>query len=447
MELSDLPSIDMLAGELSEIYDLPAPIVTDAARRAVDSARAELRAGRDADPVSLAGELLADILAARPRRVVNATGVLLHTNLGRAPVAATTAAVSRTILTGAGNIEIDVRTGRRSKRHDYLEVLIPLVTEAEAGFAVNNNAGALLLALASVAGSGGRVAVSRGELIEIGGSFRLPDLMAASGAELVEVGTTNRTRLSDYAAVADTVDAILKVHPSNYRIDGFAEDASYQELADLSTTTGVPFIADVGSGLIDEHAPWLAGCDRSWLAGEPGVIQTIRSGADLVLFSGDKLLGGPQGGIIAGKADAVAQARHHPIARAVRLDGSSIAAIADTLEMYADQRVSDIPFWSMVCEPLERIEARNLDVIRGIDAALTTVDGVSVPGAGSTPGATIPTRLIKLDGDADRSWRKLAEAATPVITSRRDGSVYIDLRSVLPGDDEAVRTALIAVTT
>jgi L-seryl-tRNA(Ser) seleniumtransferase len=447
MELSDLPSIDALANELSETYDLPALIVTDAARRAVDAARAELRAGRGADPVSLAGELLADVQTARPRRVINATGVLLHTNLGRAPVATTTADVSGTILTGAGNIEIDVRTGRRSRRHDYLGALIPLVTEAEAGFAVNNNAGALLLALASVAGSGGRVAVSRGELIEIGGSFRLPDLMAASGAELVEVGTTNRTRLSDYASVAGTVDAILKVHPSNYRIDGFAEDVSYGDLADLSTTTGVPFIADVGSGLIDEHAPWLAGCDRSWLAGEPGVIQTIRSGADLVLFSGDKLLGGPQGGIIAGKAEAVALARQHPIARAVRLDGSSIAAIADTFEMYADQRVLEIPFWAMVCETLETIEARSQDVIRGLDAALTTVDGISVPGAGSTPGATIPTRLIRFDENADRTWLKLAQAPTPVITSRRDGSVYIDLRSVLPADDGAVRTALIAATT
>jgi L-seryl-tRNA(Ser) seleniumtransferase len=378
--------------------------------------------------------------------VINATGVLLHTNLGRAPVAARTAEVSRTILTGASNVEIDVRTGRRSRRHDYLEVLIPLVTEAEAGFAVNNNAGALLLALASVAGGGGRVAVSRGELIEIGGSFRLPDLMAASGAELVEVGTTNRTRVADYATVVDTVDAILKVHPSNYRIDGFAEDASYQELAELSAAAGIPFIADVGSGLIDEQAPWLSECDRSWLAGEPGVIQTIRSGADLVLFSGDKLLGGPQGGILAGREDAVARARKHPIARAVRLDGSSIAAIADTFELYANQQVSEIPFWSMVCETLETIEARSQDVIRGVDAAVTVVDGASIPGAGSTPGATIPTRLIKLDGDADRAWSKLAEAHIPVITSRRDGSVYIDLRSVLPGDDAAVRDALIAAT-
>ena len=446
MELSDLPSIDALAAELSHAYELPVPIVTDAARRAVDRARTEIHDGQDADPTTIASTLLDEVVAARPRRVINATGVLLHTNLGRAVVAATTAESAHTLLTGASNVEIDVRTGRRSKRHDYLDVLIPLVTGAEAGFAVNNNAGALLLALASVAGTGGRVAVSRGELIEIGGSFRLPDLMEASGAKLVEVGTTNRTRLADYAAVADTVDAILKVHPSNYRIAGFAEEASYRELAELSTKHGIPFIADVGSGLIDEKAPWLADCDRSWLTGEPGVIQTIRSGADLVLFSGDKLLGGPQGGIIAGTDEAVARAKKHPIARAVRLDGSSIAAIAHTFELYANQQVSEIPFWSMVCAPLEVIDSRSHAVITGVEASLAIVDGESVPGAGSTPGATIRTRLIKLDGDADRSWSRLAQAPTPVITSRRDGSVYIDLRSVLPDDDDDVRAALIAAT-
>jgi L-seryl-tRNA(Ser) seleniumtransferase len=446
MELSDLPSIDALAAELSQAYELPAPIVTGAARQAVDTARIEIRAGRDADPTGIASSLLADIAAARPRQVINATGVLLHTNLGRAPVTTSTAKVSGMILTGASNVEIDVRTGRRSKRHNYLNAVIPIVTGAEAGFAVNNNAGALLLTLASVAGSGGKVAVSRGELIEIGGSFRLPDLMAASGAELVEVGTTNRTRLADYAAVADHVDAILKVHPSNYRIDGFAEEATYSELADLSATNGIPFIADVGSGLIDETAPWLSGCDRSWLANEPGVIQTVGTGADLVLFSGDKLLGGPQGGIIVGKAEAVAQAKRHPIARAVRLDGSSIAAIADTFELYANQHVTEIPFWSMVCAGLDEIESRSQAVIHGVNAAVTIVEGASLPGAGSTPGATIPTRLIRLEGDADRSWSKLAEAPSPVIASRRDGFAYIDLRSVLPADDAAVRAALIAAT-
>jgi len=216
----------------------------------------------------IAAECLADIEAGRPRSVVNATGVLLHTNLGRAPMNRTVSEVSAEIASTASNVEIDLRTGKRSSRSTYLRTLLPLVTGAEDGFAVNNNAGALLLALASVPGLR-RVAVSRGEMIEIGGSFRLPDLMAASGATLVEVGTTNRTRLSDYEAVAGSVDAILKVHPSNYRVEGFQEEASYGDLGVLAHANSIPFIADVGSGLIDETAPWLGDGERTWLADEP----------------------------------------------------------------------------------------------------------------------------------------------------------------------------------
>lgn len=442
MNLSNLPSVDALALSMKDLFDLPTPVVTHACRSAVAASRDAIRSGVDSDPHEIASTTLAEIAAARPRTVVNATGVLLHTNLGRAPLDRSTGQASANIHTSASNVEIDVRTGRRSKRHDYLGVLLPIVTGAEAGFAVNNNAGALLLAIASTAGAGGRVAVSRGELIEIGGSFRLPDVVAASGAELVEVGTTNRTRVADYAQVAESVDAILKVHPSNYRIDGFAEEASYAELGDLATKAHIPFIADVGSGLMDESAPWLAGCDRSWLAGEPGVVQTVASGADLVLFSGDKLLGGPQTGIIVGTNDAVAEAKQHPIARAVRLDGGSIAAIATTLEKYADQQVNDIPFWAMVCQSLDTLNERCALVAKDIPGNVTIVDGCSVPGAGSTPGATIPTRLIKITGDADTVWSGLAQAPTPVIATRRDGAVFIDLRSVMPRDDGIVRAAL-----
>ena len=442
MELRDLPSVDALTSLMADRFDLPEPIIAHACRLAVGTSRDAIQTGADSDPAEVAASILAEIAMARPQSVINATGVLLHTNLGRAPLARSTARMSERIHASASNVEIDVRTGTRSKRHDYLDALIPVVTGAEAGFAVNNNAGALLLAIARVAGRGGRVAVSRGELIEIGGSFRLPDLMASSGAELVEVGTTNRTRVEDYAEVAASVDAILKVHPSNYRIDGFAQEASYAELSDLSSSARIRFVADIGSGLIDERAPWLAGCDRSWLSGEPGVVQTVQTGADLVLFSGDKLFGGPQGGMIVGTKDAVDTARRHPIARAVRLDGGSIAAIADTFELYADHRVLEIPFWTMVCESLEDLDARCARAIEGIDAPIEIVDGSSIPGAGSAPGATIPTRLIKITGDADVWWSALATASMPVISSRRDGAVYIDLRSVMRHDDEAIRSAL-----
>jgi L-seryl-tRNA(Ser) seleniumtransferase len=448
MELRDLPSVDGLAAALAAEFALPDVVLVSVVKSHVETARDDLISSGDADdPEAAARQTLSDIEAARPRAVINATGVLLHTNLGRAQAPIAVSASSAEISRSASNVEIDIRTGRRSKRHDYLGALLPAVTGAEAGFAVNNNAGALLLALASVAGSGGRIAVSRGELIEIGGSFRLPDLMKASGAELVEVGTTNRTRASDYAQVADSVDGILKVHPSNYRIDGFNEEATYAELADLAHDAGVPLIADIGSGLMDETAPWLGSVDRSWLRSEPGVIQTVACGANLVLFSGDKLLGGPQAGIVVGTRDAVRNAMAHPIARAVRLDGSSIAALAETIELYADQRVLEIPFWQMASASVDEIEQRSLAITAEAGSSATVTPGESIPGAGSVPGEAIPTMLIRLDGSADDLWTKLAAAPTPVVATRRDGAVLIDLRSVRPQDDAVVRKAIIDALT
>jgi L-seryl-tRNA(Ser) seleniumtransferase len=386
--------------------------------------------------------MLSDLEAARPMTVINATGVLLHTNLGRAPIHPDAASIGAGLGTAAGNVEIDVRTGRRAKRHDYLGALLRVVTGAENGFAVNNNAGGLLLALASVAGGGGRVAVSRGELIEIGGSFRLPALMEASGAELVEVGTTNRTRLSDFAAVADSVDAILKVHPSNYRIDGFSEEASYEDLVALAHHNDVPLIADVGSGLMDQLAPWVPDDLSGWLRDEPGVKQTVATGADLVLFSGDKLIGGPQAGLVVGTAKAVDAAKGHPIARAVRLDGSTIASLAATLEMYADNRVRDIPFWAMATASLDSLNLRAKRISEQFDDRVQIVPASAVPGAGSVPGETIPSVALRLSGSADTNWSALAAAPVPVIATRHDGAVFIDLRSVLPTDDGAVASAI-----
>lgn len=442
MDLRDLPSIDGLASAMTAEFDrIPRPVVVSTCRSVLDHARTELRSGRDFDPVAAASARLADIDAARPQAVINATGVLLHTNLGRASMPPSAAARLAGLATMPGNVEVDIRTGRRARRNDYLGALLPAATGAEAGFAVNNNAGALLLALASVAGEGGKVAVSRGELIEIGGSFRLPELMRASGATLVEVGTTNRTRLSDFAAVAGSVDAVLKVHPSNYRIEGFQEEASHHDLGSLADDHGIPFIFDVGSGLMDEEAPWLGDGTRTWIAGEPGVSQAVEAGADLVLFSGDKLLGGPQAGIIVGSNDAVAAAARHPIARAVRLDGGTIAAIAETIEMYLDKRVLDVPFWAMASASVESIDERAHVVAADVDG-VTIEDSGSVPGAGSVPGVTIPTRVLRLPGNADAVWTALASAQPPVIGTRRDGAVYLDLRSVPPELDDKVAAAI-----
>lgn len=444
METRDLPSVDALALQFEADSPLPWAVIVQVCQKAVDDARASILAGQDADPSTDASRTLSNIEAARPRMVINATGVLLHTNLGRAVLNTAVADLAGAAAASAGNVEIDIRSGRRSSRSAYLRILLPTVTGAEDGFAVNNNAGALLLALASVAGDGARVAVSRGELIEIGGSFRLPDLMAASGATLVEVGTTNRTRPADYEAVAGSVDAILKVHPSNYRVEGFSEDVSYAELSALARAAAVPFIADVGSGLIDENAPWLSNEDRSWLAGEPGVKQTVAAGADLVLFSGDKLFGGPQAGMMVGTREAIERATRHPVARAVRLDGPALTALAATLEMYADQRVLEIPFWAMASSSITDIEARATEVLAGTVGA-TIKDGQSLPGAGSVPGATIPTKLIVLPGSADAVYSELANHDPPIIARRRDTTAVIDLRSVLPTDDTHIAAAVRAL--
>ncbi|HSJ70486.1 MAG TPA: L-seryl-tRNA(Sec) selenium transferase [Acidimicrobiia bacterium] len=445
MTLRDLPSTDALASRLGDDFDLPMPIVVAICRAEIDATRETISAGGTGDPEASARLRLGDIAAARPVAVINATGVLLHTNLGRAPMHTDAADIARELAVRPANVEIDLRTGRRAKRHDYLSPLLTALTGAEAGIAVNNAAGALMVAIASIAGPGRRVAVSRGELIEIGGSFRLPELMAASGAELVEVGTTNRTRGSDFEAVASTVDAILAVHPSNYRMEGFTEGVAPGDLARLAHHHGIPFIHDVGSGLLDSTAPWLGDQPREWLSHEPGVRQAVEGGADLVLFSGDKLLGGPQAGILVGTKVAVEAVDRHPVARAVRLDGPTIGALVATLELYARHQVLSIPFWRMVGSTLESITDRAERVAAGI-ASARLVPGESVPGAGSVPGGTIPTTLIRIDGSADEMWRTLVGAPVPVVATRREGAVLIDLRSVLPEDDDLVRSALMAAT-
>jgi L-seryl-tRNA(Ser) seleniumtransferase len=370
--------------------------------------------------------------------VINATGVLLHTNLGRAPTAGPD--VSR-----ASNLELDLETGSRGRRSTYLNALIASTVGAEAGLVVNNNAGALFLALAALAGRDGRVIVSRGELIEIGGSFRLPDLMAASGVHLVEVGTTNRTRKSDFTAVPGTVEAVLKVHPSNYRVEGFTEEVLFSEMSAVANALDAPFIADVGSGLLDAEVPWIAGGRPAWLAGEPGVRQTLEQGADVVLFSGDKLLGGPQAGIAAGTAASIEQMATHPVARALRINSPTIAMLTTTFEAYASGLAASLPFWTMATAPPNVIYSRTLETLEasGVDGAI--VEGESLPGAGSVPGLAIPTPVLRLEGREEDVWRSLAGHETPVIAARRDGAALLNLRSVHPDEDSIVAAALAGI--
>ncbi len=440
MESSRLPSVDALARSLAAeaASALPHPLLVEMARQAIAEARSN---GEGADPITAARKAVAALAARRPTRIVNATGVLLHTNLGRAPLHPDAAAAASAVATGYANVELDLGTGRRGGRHTYVGRLVASLAGAEAGLAVNNNAGALMLALAALAAPAG-VVVSRGELIEIGGSFRLPELMAASGARLIEVGTTNRTRRSDYERAVDDAAAVLKVHPSNYRVEGFAESVGYRELAEVAHDAGLPLIADVGSGLLDVRTPWLDGPPPHWLADEPGVRQTIEAGADVVLFSGDKLLGGPQAGIIAATSEAVARMAAHPMMRALRLDGPTLAALTRTLELYGQGRAGEIPFWRMAATTAAELEER----LEGLRSSLRTdsriVAGESLPGAGSVPGETIPTPVLATADDPDAVFGRLLAAEPPILARRHGDELLIDLRTVDPTDDAHVARAL-----
>jgi L-seryl-tRNA(Ser) seleniumtransferase len=361
--------------------------------------------------------------------VVNATGVLLHTNLGRAPLAHHQSA-------RAQSLELDLATGARGSRQRAVGGLLARLCGAEDAIVVNNNAAAVLLVLAALA-AGRAVPVSRGESVEIGGGFRVPEVMAQSGARLVDVGTTNRTRLADYRRAVDAGDValVLKVHPSNYRVDGFVEDTSVAELA----TLGPPVVVDLGSGLVDATCPWWPGPHPpTWLAGEPAAVQTLQAGAALVTFSGDKLLGGPQAGIIAGRADLVARCAAHPLARALRPGGLVLAALQDLALAYLRRDVIEqVPFWRMAATPLADLVAR----AEAIAAATgtTAIETAALPGAGSAPGTTIPSAGVRLDGD---HLAALRAGDPPVIARAREGVTVVDLRAVEPADDAVVVEAL-----
>lgn len=435
MDPRDLPSVDALSGDLAGQFDVPRSLLVTITRQAIDEARSAIQSGSPADPALIAADRLRVLASSRLRSVINATGVLLHTNLGRAPTIG--ADVPR-----ASNLEFDLETGARGKRSTYLNELIASTVGAEAALVVNNNAGALFLALAALAGREGRVAVSRGELIEIGGSFRLPDLMTASGVHLVEVGTTNRTRASDFTSVPATVEAVLKVHPSNYRVEGFTEEVPFSEMAAVAGTSDAPFIADIGSGLLDANAPWIADGPPTWLSDEPGVRQTLEQGADVVLFSGDKLLGGPQAGIAVGSLDSIERMAKHPIARALRINSPTIAMLTTTFEVYAAGAAASLPFWTMATAPAEAIRTRTQQVLNASGAVGAIVDGESLPGAGSVPGLTIPTPVLRLKGREEHVWRTLADHRTPVVAARRDGAALVNLRSAHPDEDSIVAAAL-----
>jgi L-seryl-tRNA(Ser) seleniumtransferase len=413
----------------------------DALRAAADALRLRVAAGEQ-PPDDAAGWIegmvparLAALTAPSLQPVINATGVILHTNLGRAPLAR--AAVERVAaLGGYTNIEYDIERGARGRRDVHAESLLCRLTGAAAAIVVNNNAAATLLALAAVA-AGREVIVSRGELVEIGGGFRVPDVMAQSGAILREVGTTNRTRAADYAAaVSERTAALLRVHPSNFRIEGFAERPAVDELAVLGRRFNIPVIEDIGSGWV---APWPLPAS---LRDEPTPRTSLAAGVDLVLFSGDKLLGGPQAGIIAGRSDLITTIRRHPLMRAMRVDKMTYAALEATLQEYVTGRAADtVPAMRMLSADVEEIRRRAREIIDRLDRNVSgeLADGVSAVGGGSAPGSTLPTVLIAAThGTASVSQlESLLRHSDPHVIGRiQDERVMLDLRTVLPEHDE-----------
>jgi L-seryl-tRNA(Ser) seleniumtransferase len=411
------PSVDAVARELADV-GLPHPLL-------VDAARAAIAAGDPSSARDLAERVRLDLL----RPVVNATGVLLHTNLGRAPLAHSQQATY-------SNLEFDLPSGRRGSRGRNAGALLARASGAEAALVVNNGAAAVLLVLAALARDRD-VVVSRGELVEIGGGFRVPEVMAQSGARLVEVGTTNRTHRRDYErALASTRDAavVLKVHQSNYRIVGFTSAVVVPEL----TSLGLPVVVDLGSGLLDAATPWLHGGPPAWLADEPAVRQTLEEGAALVTFSGDKLLGGPQAGVIAGQADLVETCAKHPLARALRPGALVLSALQETALAYLRRDGDAVPFWRMATAPVDQLRRRAEAL--GVGDALDTV---AIAGAGSLPGLDIPSAGIAVDGDVTAGLRA---HDPPVIARTRDDRTLLDLRTVDPADDPVVAKAVTECT-
>ena len=414
-------------------------------RRAIDAARRAMRGGASCpslDEVALAVASAAEAsLSARARPVINATGVVLHTNLGRAPlssraVAALAASAGRYI-----SIEIDLATGRRGARGVFAERALAQLTGAEAALVVNNNAAATLLALGALA-MGKRVLVSRGELIEIGGGFRVPDVCARSGAHLVEVGTTNRTRLDDYerALAEGGVAAILRVHQGNFRQVGFVERPDLAALAALAHAHGALLIEDLGGGALIDFSPY-------GLRGEPLASASIAAGCDVVCFSTDKVLGGPQGGVIAGSAEPVERARRDPLARAFRLGRLPLVALEATLASYLEGSLDEIPALAAARAPLARVQERaeawkQALASRGVAVEIVSLEAAM--GGGTLAEASLASCGVALDGDAER-LAALLRAGDPAVVARiHEGRLLFDARTVLPGEDEALLAAICA---
>ena len=466
-----LPSVDALLRRAQAeglLSGVPPALAVQLARQAIEQLRRRLAddqpasqprggpgprgpAGPAEQALRCLGELAGMYRRRRLQPVINATGVILHTNLGRAPLPQPAVEAAARAASGYSNLELDLETGRRGRREERLEELLSALTGAEAAFVVNNNAAAVLLVLSATC-SGREVIISRGELIEIGGEFRLPDVMMQSGCRLVEVGTTNRTRRSDYErAIGPHTAAILKAHTSNYRIVGFTESVPPAELAELAHRHGLLMLEDLGSGcLVDTR--------RYGLAPEPTVAQAVAAGVDAVTFSGDKLLGGPQAGIVVGRREVVERVRRHPLARAVRLDKMTVAALEAVLELYARGALEELPVWAALACPLARLEDRARELAQRLRAMapqlspggawrLDVVPAASTVGGGSLPGEVLESRALRLTparpgASLERLARALRTGRPPVVGRVEEGGLLLDLRTVLPEQDPQLAEAV-----
>src|SRR5580765_5190236 len=424
MELRDLPSVDEI------IRGVVDPLAVDAARRVLERAREEIRAG--ADPGDLGARVHDELAGARRprlRRVLNATGVIVHTNLGRAPLAAE--AIERVIEVARGysNLEFDLGEGARGSRQDHVAAILRRATGAEAALVVNNNAAAVLLALAALA-EGREVLVSRGELIEIGDGFRIPDVLARSGARLREVGTTNRTRAADYErAIGPETAVLLRVHQSNFRVVGFTEQPSVAELAAVAGRHGLPLVDDLGSGVLVH------------LEGEPSARESLAAGSDLVCFSGDKLLGGPQAGIVVGRAELVERLRRHPLQRALRADKLTLAALEGTLALYLEpeRALREVPVLRMLNEPLEVVRARAQRLAEAVDGEVE--ETVGRVGGGALPLAELPSFACAVE---ETLAEPLRHGEPPIVGVVRDGRLLLDCRTLTDAEADEVAAAVLA---
>lgn len=425
-----IPSVAWLLDEIGSCPIEPS-VLTDLIRQEIDVIRHEIADGEAIDRASVLDRCRRSIdalLATRLTPVINGTGILLHTNLGRAPVSRATAEAMAQAATGYLSLEIEPQTNQRGGRMDEISRLLRALTGSEATLVVNNNAAAVLLVLTALC-AGKEVIVSRGEAVEIGGGFRIPDVVAQSGCRLVEVGATNRTYVSDYvSARTPETGALLKVHTSNFRIEGFTARPTTRELASIANELGTIVMEDLGSGSLLDTS-------RFDLRAEPTVAEAIAAGASVVTFSGDKLLGGPQAGIICGKRELIRRIERHPLARAVRADKTALAGLSATLRHYlAGEAVAQIPIWQMIATPVDLLRARAEAIVA--DRKITIVESEASIGGGSMPGETVPSIALELEAEnVDLLARRLRTGSPAVFPVVRQNSVRIDLRTVHPEQD------------